>query len=103
MSDTRTLKQRLHAKEGINIAFATLNMTEAELADRLSQDTYDLVHVDAADRFIDLLAGVTDPEEKRKIIGEGFVEICEQEAARLGIENHRVAMAERAAAAVLAA
>ena len=47
MPDTRTLKQRLHAKEGINIAFATLNMSEAELADVLSQDAYDLVHVDA--------------------------------------------------------
>jgi len=47
MSDTRTLKQRLHAKEGINIAFATLEMSEAELADRLSQDAYDLVHIDA--------------------------------------------------------
>jgi 2-keto-3-deoxy-L-rhamnonate aldolase RhmA len=47
MSDTRTLKQRLHAKEGIHIAFVTLNMSETELADRLSKDRYDLVHVDA--------------------------------------------------------
>ena len=47
MSDTRTLKQRLHTKEGIHIAFATLNMSETELADRLGQEAYDLVHVDA--------------------------------------------------------
>ena len=47
MSDTRTLKERLHAKEGIHIAFATLNMSEAELAAKLAEATYDLVHVDA--------------------------------------------------------
>jgi GMP synthase (glutamine-hydrolysing) len=43
----------------------------------------DLVHVDAADRFIDLLAGVTDPEEKRKIIGETFIRVFEDAAAEL--------------------
>ena len=43
----------------------------------------DLVHVDAADRFIDLLAGVTDPEEKRKIIGETFIRVFEDAAADL--------------------
>jgi 4-hydroxy-2-oxoheptanedioate aldolase len=47
MSDQRTLKQRLHAKESINIAFATLNVTEQELADKLGQDAYDMVHIDA--------------------------------------------------------
>jgi GMP synthase (glutamine-hydrolysing) len=41
---------------------------------------YDLRHVDAADRFLDALAGVSDPEQKRKIIGRVFVEIFEQEA-----------------------
>ncbi|MDX1447948.1 MAG: glutamine-hydrolyzing GMP synthase, partial [Acidimicrobiia bacterium] len=43
----------------------------------------DLVHVKAADRFLDRLAGVTDPEEKRKIIGETFIRVFEDEAARL--------------------
>ena len=43
----------------------------------------DLIHVDAADRFIDLLAGVTDPEEKRKIIGETFIRVFEDAAAGL--------------------
>ena len=37
----------------------------------------------AADRFIDLLAGVTDPEEKRKIIGETFIRVFEDAAAEL--------------------
>ena len=43
-----------------------------------------LVHVDAADRFIDILAGVTDPETKRKRIGETFIRVFEEEAAKLG-------------------
>ncbi|HVR32788.1 MAG TPA: glutamine-hydrolyzing GMP synthase [Acidimicrobiia bacterium] len=43
----------------------------------------DLVHVKAADRFLERLAGVTDPEEKRKIIGETFIRVFEDEAARL--------------------
>ena len=39
---------------------------------------YDLRHVDASDRFLDALAGVTDPETKRKIIGRVFVEVFEE-------------------------
>ena len=43
-----------------------------------------LVHRDAADLFIDALDGVTDPEVKRKTIGRLFIEVFEEEAARLG-------------------
>jgi GMP synthase (glutamine-hydrolysing) len=43
-----------------------------------------LVFVDAADLFLDRLAGVTDPEQKRKIIGRTFIDVFEQEATRLG-------------------
>ena len=42
-----------------------------------------LVHVRAEDRFIDRLAGVEEPERKRKIIGEEFIRVFEEEAARL--------------------
>lgn len=42
----------------------------------------DLVVVDAADRFLDRLRGVVDPEEKRKIIGNEFIAIFEEEARR---------------------
>ncbi|MBC7461837.1 MAG: glutamine-hydrolyzing GMP synthase [Thermoleophilia bacterium] len=42
-----------------------------------------LVHVNAADRFLGLLAGVDDPESKRHIIGEAFVRVFEEEANRL--------------------
>ncbi len=39
-----------------------------------------LVHIKAEDRFLDALAGVTDPEEKRKIIGETFIRVFEEVA-----------------------
>lgn len=43
-----------------------------------------LIHVDARERFFAKLAGVTDPERKRKIIGEEFIRVFEDEAAKLG-------------------
>jgi GMP synthase (glutamine-hydrolysing) len=43
-----------------------------------------LVFVDAVRLFLDRLAGVTDPERKRKIIGATFIDVFEEEAARLG-------------------
>ena len=42
-----------------------------------------LVYVDATDRFLDLLAGVSDPEQKRKIIGKEFIEVFADEARKL--------------------
>ena len=46
-----------------------------------------LVYVDATDRFLDKLAGVADPEQKRKIIGSEFIRVFEEEARKLeGIE-----------------
>src|SRR5205807_2026341 len=43
-----------------------------------------LVHVQAQDRFLSRLAGVDDPEEKRKIVGEEFIRVFEEEARKLG-------------------
>jgi GMP synthase (glutamine-hydrolysing) len=43
-----------------------------------------LVHVQAQRRFLDRLAGVSDPEEKRKIVGEEFIRVFEEEAEKLG-------------------
>src|ERR671911_663759 len=43
-----------------------------------------LVHVDAHERFLARLEGVTDPEEKRKRIGEEFIRVFEEESRRLG-------------------
>lgn len=42
-----------------------------------------LIYVDATDRFLDLLAGVSDPESKRKIIGAEFINVFDEEAAKL--------------------
>jgi GMP synthase (glutamine-hydrolysing) len=43
-----------------------------------------LVHVQAQDRFLDLLAGIEEPEQKRKIIGREFIRVFEEEARKLG-------------------
>jgi GMP synthase (glutamine-hydrolysing) len=42
-----------------------------------------VIGVDAKDRFYKALAGVTDPEQKRKIIGKGFIDVFEEEARKL--------------------
>ena len=42
-----------------------------------------LIYIDATDRFLDLLAGVSDPEKKRKIIGAEFINVFDEEAAKL--------------------
>ena len=42
-----------------------------------------LIYVDATDRFLDLLAGVSDPESKRKIIGAEFIKVFDEESAKL--------------------
>ncbi|MBQ4186948.1 MAG: glutamine-hydrolyzing GMP synthase, partial [Firmicutes bacterium] len=52
-----------------------------------NQMNANLIYVDAVDRFLDKLAGVTDPETKRHIIGEEFIDVFAEEAAKLdGIE-----------------
>jgi GMP synthase (glutamine-hydrolysing) len=49
-----------------------------------------LVHVDAREKFLAALTGVTDPEQKRKIIGRHFIEVFEVEAHELGDVTHLV-------------
>lgn len=52
-----------------------------------NQMNANLIYVDAVDRFLDKLAGVTDPETKRKIIGGEFIEVFAEEARKLdGVE-----------------
>ena len=45
-----------------------------------------VVYVDASERFLTALSGVTDPEKKRKIIGELFVRVFEEEAKKTGAQ-----------------
>ena len=42
-----------------------------------------VIRVDAADRFLDALKGITDPEQKRKVIGNTFIEVFDDEASRI--------------------
>jgi GMP synthase (glutamine-hydrolysing) len=59
-----------------------LRQNEAEQVEEAFRRQFhvDLVHVKAADRFLEVLAGVTDPEQKRKIIGETFIRVFEEVA-----------------------
>ena len=61
-----------------------LREDEAEQVVTLFRDHYNipLVHVDAQDLFLGALAGVTDPETKRKTIGRLFIEVFDEEARR---------------------
>lgn len=63
-----------------------LRLGEAELVRDVFSRTFgmDLVYVDATDRFLGKLKGVTDPEVKRKAIGETFIRVFEAEAAKHG-------------------
>lgn len=47
-----------------------------------NQMNANLIYVDAVDRFLDKLAGVSDPEQKRKIIGKEFIDVFAEEAAK---------------------
>ena len=48
----------------------------------------ELIHVDASEQFFADLKGVTEPEQKRKIIGHDFVDVFKREAAKLGKRDH---------------
>ena len=56
----------------------------AQIVKRFERLKLPLVAVDAAKLFLDRLAGITDPEQKRKIIGGTFIDVFEVEAAKLG-------------------
>jgi GMP synthase (glutamine-hydrolysing) len=63
-----------------------MRANEATEVVRLFRDSYNipLVHVDAAERFLAALAGVSDPETKRKAIGKLFVDVFEEQAREIG-------------------
>jgi len=63
-----------------------LRLNEPEKVVRTFRDEFriPLIAVQAEDRFLAKLAGVTDPEKKRKIIGNEFIQVFEEEAGRLG-------------------
>ena len=73
----------------VHVNHGLLRKGEPEQVIKVFRDEMDanLIYVDAVDRFLDKLAGVTDPETKRKIIGAEFIRVFEEEARKLeGIE-----------------
>ena len=69
----------------VHVNHGLLRKGEPEQVIRVFRDGLgaELVYVDATDRFLDKLAGVSDPEKKRKIIGKEFIDVFAEEAAKL--------------------
>ena len=84
----------LHKAVGRNLTcvfvdHGLLRKDEGDFVEKTFRDGFDmnLIRVNADDRFLKKLAGVTEPEEKRKIIGEEFIRVFEDEAKKLGKIN----------------
>ena len=69
----------------VHVNHGLLRKGEAEQVIKVFRDELksNLIYVDAQDRFLDKLAGVADPETKRKIIGGEFIRVFEEEARKL--------------------
>ena len=69
----------------VHVNHGLMRKGESEQVIEIFQNQLDanLVYVDATDRFLDLLAGVSDPEKKRKIIGGEFIKVFDEEASKL--------------------
>lgn len=69
----------------VHVNHGLMRKGESEQVITVFRDQLDanLIYVDATDRFLDLLAGVSDPEAKRKIIGGEFIKVFDEEAAKL--------------------
>lgn len=69
----------------VHVNHGLLRKGEPEQVIRVFRDQLgaDLIYVDAVDRFLDKLAGVTDPEQKRHIIGKEFIDVFAEEATKL--------------------
>lgn len=69
-----------------------LRKYEADQVEKVFREKFDinLVRVDASERFLGRLAGVEDPETKRKIIGEEFIRVFEEEAKKIGTVDYLV-------------
>ena len=69
-----------------------LRKNEGDEVEEVFRNQFDinLIRVNAKDRFLEKLAGVTDPERKRKIIGEEFIRVFEREAKKIGEVDYLV-------------
>jgi GMP synthase (glutamine-hydrolysing) len=68
----------------IHVDSGLMRKNESKNIIKMFQENYDLklVHIDASERFINNLEGVSDPEQKRNIIGNTFIEVFEEEAKK---------------------
>ena len=73
----------------IHVNHGLLRKDESEQVIKVFKDELgaDLIYVDASDRFLDKLAGVSDPETKRKIIGKEFIDLFDEEARKLAADG----------------
>ena len=78
----KALGDRLYC---VHVNHGLMRKDESEQVIRVFREQLgaNLTYIDATDRFLDKLAGVAEPERKRKIIGEEFIRIFEEEAAKL--------------------
>ena len=87
----------LHKAVGKNLVcvfvdHGLLRKNEGDFVEKTFRDKFDmnLIRVNAEQRFLTKLAGVTEPEKKRKIIGEEFIRIFEEEAKKIGKVDYLV-------------
>ena len=73
----------------VHVNHGLLRKNESEQVIKVFKDELkaDLIYVDATDRFLDKLAGVSDPESKRKIIGKEFIDVFDEEARKLASDG----------------
>jgi len=89
--DSSVAAALIHRAVGENLTCVFVNngllrKNEPDMVRRVFKDNFhiNLVYVDAEARFLNALAGITDPEQKRKIIGAVFIDVFEEEAHKLG-------------------
>jgi GMP synthase (glutamine-hydrolysing) len=92
-------------KSRLTCVFVNNGVLRKNEFEKVQQNLHDklglhLIAVDATDRFMTKLAGVTDPEKKRKIIGNEFIEVFEEEARRILKDSSTTGLGKGTASAV---
>lgn len=95
--DSSVAAVMLHKAIGKNLTcifvdHGLLRKDEGDTVEKVFKEQFDmnLIRVNVEDRFLSKLAGVTEPEKKRKIIGEEFIRVFEEESSKLGHMDYLV-------------
>ena len=93
--DSSVVAMLIHKAIGKNLTcifvdHGLMRKDEGDMVMKIFKDQFDLnlIRIDASDRFLGKLQGVTDPETKRKIIGEEFIRVFEEEAKKIGAMDY---------------